>query len=601
MCDPAHRLNAIERDFERRWLEAMPHLAAGGGTPGPERGWPDWSETGRAYLAGLLRDTSAGLDASVEDPPSPEARRCRLLLERELREIEAAPGPARVIQALAAGLAGLLDPAAERDPDSTIAERLRGITVFIDSLLPGLRAAPPEDRREALPRLEALCKGLEASLAGRRDAGRPVMDPQACDAALRRLRELARELDHAGEAVHPSEVPDTHEFARAWRLAAGRGLEPESLLAEFQNEIGQVSEELFKRSGALHAKYAGRSPGGPAGLRFVLEQLGQDRPLPERWLEEQRSRLAELRRWAFSRRLLYPPAPSFRLEMRPPWCDPSGDYLMPELRAGESKEPPIIAARDLAQLPRPVRESHLGDCCHYALSVLLAREALPGRAFLLYRRRSEGGVCALLSRPENLDAWAQLVPQLLLDRGWFQGEPRLRIMVLREKLRDMHLARADLELHTGLRPSIELKRRLVEQALVPRHLAEEALREIRRRPGRAALAAARALELRKAERRWRRRRGAEAGNADALDLAARYADLPLTEIARGLPGNRADGRALAEPPPPVIRIPRPEKDAAVREAERRLAELGRITREDLSAGSEFDASASGGEELTSGT
>lgn len=541
-----------------------------------DRLWPDHGPAGRARARELLDGVRQNLEA-LPGLPAEQVEHGRRLalarwLDREERRRLAAPSPSELADILDVGLGAC--PADSQDgPEAPlVAERLATLDDLLDPLrrrgrllgdAPGLAG----EGGQAARRVRALARRLA------------VRGGESLRSGGEALERLAGEL----EAWRPGAAPGPPEESEAWRELGSCALWPLSLLLErVEQERESALAEAGRRAAALRQRWLGEAGEGEA-LAWLRLQLAQDPPRPEQlaWLLHRHAK-------DLARHLS-----GLGLEARVP-----GARVLPGREASWCLEPApggslLLALPDLSLLSPPDLEAQLGHWHHGLLPLLAAREGLPGRLWLEGRLRdaaagegdSVAAWTARLLRPEDLDAWAAWAMGWLPRTGWLAGDPRLRLLARDLETRELSLARADLELRLGSRPPEEVRRRLEREAALPPHLARAALEALRRQPGRQALAAARRFELMDGVRRWRRLR--KATDADGFHLLAACAWLPLDGLRAQLGAQPPEGRRWAELPPAVVRpAARPE---LLGEVEERLAALGRIRREDLEAGREFDA------------
>jgi hypothetical protein len=540
-----------------------------------ERLWPELGPGGRARARELLDGTRQALDALPALPAEQVEHGRRLALarwlEREDRQLREAPHPARLAEVVEQGL-GLLpaQPDVELDP-ALRDERLATLADLLDPLrhkgcLLKDAAGRDGDGPRAARRMRVLARRLEA---------RGMVGSAS---GLESLGKLAAEL----EAWRPGSFPGPPEESEAWReLESSATWSLTDLLERVERERELALAEAGRRAATLRQRWLGE-PDAENALPWLREQLAQDPPRPEQlaWLLQRH--LGDLVRH-LGRLGLEAAAPPVRVL---PGRDPGWPL------GSAPAHVHLLALPDLSLLSPGDLEAQLGEWHHGLLPLLAAREGVPGRLWLLGRLRaaaaSSEGVAAWttrLVRPEDLDAWAAWAGAWLPRTGWLAGDPRLRLLARDLEARELVLARADLELRLATRPPEEVRRRLEREAALPPHLAQAALAELLRHPGRQALAAARRFELVDAARRWRRLR--KATDADVFHLLADCAWLPLDWLRAQLGSRPAPGLRWAELPPAVVRPA--SRHELLGEVEERLAALGRIRREDLEAGREFDA------------
>lgn len=531
--------------------------------------WPELGPVGREQARGLLQGArdelrrAPALEASL--PEAARRQSALRLLERELRRLEAPPGR----EELAALVADLLGPAGlARDP-GLVQERLDLLEELLAPLrrhgrlhLGGERQAGARGAR----RLRAVARHLELRL--------PALLPESPRPGLDGLLALADEL----ESLPTLDLPRLEE---GWRELDEDGGWPLSLLLErVESELATLGAELERRAEVLRARYLGAGSQPGRALDWLRGQFALD-PVPaEQWAWQHERHLQDISRHLRRQGLPCPPLgarqlPGLEVEWPSPGAESTGG---------------LLALPDLSRLDPCTLEAHGAEFHHGMLPVLAAREGLPGRLWLAWRleeRAPEGpetGWLAALARPADLDAWARWACAWLPRSGWLSGDTRLRLLSRLAEWRELWLTRADLELRLGIRPREEIRRRLESDCGLPAHLAEAAWRFLEREPGRQALASARLFDLQDAGRRWRRLR--KGGGADLFWLTADLALASPAWLRAQFAALPAEGRRWSPLPPALVRpASRPD---LLGEVEERLAALGRIRREDLEAGREFD-------------
>jgi len=554
--------------FAERWHWLRPDLVTDPAARELRR-WPDLGSAGRARLCDLAQDALRTLPEEHTAPASVEAGRLRLarhLLRRELSEV--ARPPCRT--AVAEGVASCVEELLQRSPEACL-DALHHLPEFLQPLQEG--EEPTGDMaqgKQAARRLRALAHHLRHRLERKLGAGAVGAEAP--------LEELAAWLEALPD--HPATWGD-----EAWQDVRECGWDMAPLLSRLEEELTRVRRELDKRAEQVRQRYlGGRGDSSPA-LPWVLEQWALDPARPEQWAWLHQSLLDQARR-LLAQMGLDCTAPTVFLR---PGCQPS----WPE--AAPSRDGLLVGLGDLAALDGGALALHMAWASHVLPPLVVVREGVPGRAWALQQVGREvadpaSSVIAALLRPADLECWARWSVEWMLNHGWQAGESRVRLMLARLEEWDLLLARADLELRLGIRPADDVRQRLMREGVVPAHMAERAWLQVLERPGQAAQACARLLLLREAGRRWRRNHR-EAGTADWFHLVARCAALPGAWLKEHLATQPAEGRNWRPLPPALVRPIAPRGDGLLTEMEERLAALGRIRREDIEAGREFDSQA----------
>ncbi len=515
----------------------------------------------------VLQDALGTLpQESGASPHSGNGALARKLLERETFALTHAPHRLQVAEAVARRLEELLptDPAA-------CLEALRQLPQWTAFLQAGpLPAGDASQSHLAARRLRALATHLDSRL--RRHVGEESVG------ATHALLELCDWLEALPMQEH---VPDE----AAWRELRHGGWDMAPLLARLDEELLRLRREVDKRAEQLRQRFLGSRGEDGQALPWVLEQLALDPAPPEQWLWLHHSLQRQARRLLGQLGLESELLPYIlRPGLVPGCCDP--------LPASNGS---LCGLGDLSALDGLALSRHLAWASHTLPALQVVREGLPGRAWLLKgcverQLDEEDSVVAALVRPEDGDCWARWAADWMLRTGWQAGDGRLRLAQALLEAWELVLARADVELHLGIRPAQDVKKRLLAEGGVPAHVVDAAWQILRLQPGRFALASARLLLWREAGRRWRRNHR-EAGTADWFRVLARCALFPLAWQKEHLAAQLAEGRSWKALPPALVRPISPRGDGLLTEMEERLATLGRIRREDIEAGREFDTQA----------
>ncbi len=563
-----------------RWLAARPDRAAWLGVPCDTTTWPSGKDLGRGEAAAAFGE----LCFPTESATDAESLRLQWQVQREQREAQSPLTPFDICDCIEDNLLGcILAPLAAAELRCALNARLRDLPDFV-SQLPLPTAEDGWQCEPASTRLAELSLSLRQVFRRWQQQYKKLVSPleAAFEKALQTLDELARgwrAQEHSG-----SEPIGPEASSKAWQSYCDTELDIDAVIKKLEQEIQRTVAELEKRCTTLHQRYDKKVPGGGESVHFVLQQIATDQPRPEYWLECHRNIMSELERTLLPRELPFPVEGEISLGLgsrasrRDTYCH------------GPLNGPASLQIFDLATLPAADRQAHLDDHNSYALTLLLAREGVPGRLSLLQERRATKDLSACLLRESDLEAWAQEAPELLARLGWMQGEARIRILLLRDRLRDLLAALADLEYHTLRRPEIELFRRLRREGMLGANLVTSIFSGIRRTPLRRVGTINNWLVLREELRKYKRRTGSASGPLDIWLAARRCCDLPPAMMRTALSVEEALGLQAHEVPPPVVQLAA-RKDELIQSVESQLAALGRIRSEDLDAGSEFDGPA----------
>ncbi len=310
------------------------------------------------------------------------------------------------------------------------------------------------------------------------------------------------------------------EYRRILHEQAGLDLGPRELAALAAGDAAWLSARMDALAGRI-----GKGTGG--GWRAAFEPLRDDHPPDaESILAAYREEVERARRFVEAHELVS--VPPGRLEVvRTPEAIPAGRYTF----VG------YLGHRLAVTIGEGGR---LRDHCRVCIPPLAVHETYPGHHVAFLHQRSGSAVddaeaaCAAehLTNPFFHEAWGTYAEALMLERGYYQGEPERELGAWRSLLFRVERARVDGLLHVGEMSAGEAVRALepfldqvTAEEEVARHLAE---------PGAKAayyVGLLQVLALREAVERAHEDRG------EPFDLRAFHDRLvrlpgPIPEIAR---------------------------------------------------------------------
>jgi uncharacterized protein (DUF885 family) len=185
----------------------------------------------------------------------------------------------------------------------------------------------------------------------------------------------------------------------------------------------------------------------------VLAEMTRNHPTPDKLLEEVRNGLEDLRRFITTREILTLPSPVLPLVRETPPYKRTGSWA--SINAPGPLESTATETYYFVTLPDPSWperrvEEHLQSFSRPALVNLSIHEAYPGHyTQSLWMQRAPSKVRQLLECDSNVEGWAHYAEQMLLDEGYGNGDPQLRLAQLHDALLRNARAIVAIELHTG--------------------------------------------------------------------------------------------------------------------------------------------------------
>ena len=264
-------------------------------------------------------------------------------------------------------------------------------------------------------------------------------------------------------------------FARKLNLELDMGWDAERLVAEARAEFDRVHDEMVVVAGRTwHRHFPGQppppddAPGRRELVRLVIDAVSRDHGTAETLVHDARETVAGLREFIRSADIVRLPEP-----------DRCRILEMPEFRRGNSAaylEHALPLDPDgpstYAISPPPAtwddrrRESFLQEYNRRMLRILTIHEAYPGHYVQIeWANRHPSLVRRVLQSGTFIEGWAVYAERMMLDEGYGEGDPALRLMQLKFYLRAVCNAILDHGMHCEEWSDDEAIRFLVRDAL----------------------------------------------------------------------------------------------------------------------------------------
>ncbi len=264
------------------------------------------------------------------------------------------------------------------------------------------------------------------------------------------------------------------KFARKLELVLDAGLTADQVLAEAEAEYARVHRDLYVIARQVWSRYFPTVPlpsddvaGRTATIRRVLEAVGKEHGQPADLIRDGKATVDRIKRFIRERDLLRLPDP-----------DRCQVVEMPEFRRGNSiayleNAPPLDpeAASLYAISPPPSDwdaakvNSFLEEYNRHMLQILTIHEAYPGHYVQLeYSNRGRSLIRRVLQSGPFIEGWAVYTEQTMLDQGYGEGDPALRLSQLKFYLRAVVNAILDHKMHCVKMTDDEAMKLLTEGA-----------------------------------------------------------------------------------------------------------------------------------------
>ncbi|MDP9170864.1 MAG: DUF885 domain-containing protein, partial [Acidobacteriota bacterium] len=273
--------------------------------------------------------------------------------------------------------------------------------------------------------------------------------------------------------------------------------------------------------------------------RDVLDHIAQQHSTPATYEADARKDLDEAREFARAKNLLTLP-PGQNLQVIPTPEFQRGIYAVGGFNPAPTLEPQLGAFFWITPIPpdwpHERVESKLREYNVFNLRLLVIHEAMPGHYVQgefanAVQPKTRRVLRAVFGNGPYVEGWAQYITQMMLDQGFLNNSPELRLSLLKQELRVDANAILDIRLQTN-RMTDEQAMDLMENSTFQEH--EEAAAKLQR----AKLSSTQLPTYFTGWRDWLRLRALmkDTNLHDFHDKALKEGAVPLPVLARLLTG-----------------------------------------------------------------
>ncbi len=268
---------------------------------------------------------------------------------------------------------------------------------------------------------------VPAAFAGVQEASLRADFDAANTAAVAALRDYQSAMT-AGPLAHPSGTfaIGADVFARRLELQEGRALS-----LDVYERVGRAALDDTKAAFVATARRIDPSKSAAQ----VYADLGRQHPAADKLLDTAQGELAALRAFVAAKHLVTLPAEfDVRVHDTPVFNRQTSFASMNTPGAFErvaTQAYYYVTVPDPAWTPAQ-QEQHLSFYNDYAFPIISAHEVMPGHYlnFVLHKSQALSLVRALSGNPSYSEGWAHYDEQLMVDEGWGDGDPRVRLAQL---------------------------------------------------------------------------------------------------------------------------------------------------------------------------
>ena len=405
----------------------------------------DYSETGyikRAAFAHTWLIRLGGMDESALAPDDRyDLAIWKASLERDLLDVEEAQtwrhNPASYTSAASYAIYGLFSrdfaPLADR-MRSAIA-RERQIPAMLDVAAHNITTVDPITAKLAAANskgtLTFFRDTVPAAFAEVKDPALQAQFKPVNDAVVTAVQRYI-DAETAGPLAHPvgTFAIGADQFARRLALQEGRPLP-----LDVYERVGMAALTETKNQFIALAKQIDptKSP------QQVADALGADHPAADDLVGTAQREIATLRAFVESHHLVTLPAENNVLVRETPIFNRETSFASMNTPGAFEKNATqayyYVTPVDPKWSPS-VTASHLGFFNNYAFPIVTAHEVMPGHYinFVLHKTQHLSLVRALSGNPSYSEGWAHYCEQMMVDTGWGNGDPKVRLSQLQQAL-----------------------------------------------------------------------------------------------------------------------------------------------------------------------
>jgi uncharacterized protein (DUF885 family) len=340
-----------------------------------------------------------------------------------------------------------------------IISRLEKTPAFIEQARQNLAEAPEIWRTVAIQENEGNIGLIDKTLRQGMPAELKAEYDKAASAALAALRSFNDYLNSDLARQQGDWRLGKEKYARKFRYVIQSDQTPEEVLAAAEKELKAVRKQMFDIALPLHHRMY-PSHRDPVDLNLIvgetLARIAGKHSTPDTYFADARRDLNEVREFVRSRNLLpLPPHDNLQVIETPEFM--RGIYAVGGFVSAPALEPQLGAFYWLTPIPkswpRQRIESKLREYNFYSLKLLTIHEAIPGHYVQLeyanqVQPQGRRVLRAVYGNGAYVEGWAVYSTEMMLDEGYLNHSPELRLTFLKQQLRMLANAILDVRLQT---------------------------------------------------------------------------------------------------------------------------------------------------------
>ena len=424
-----------------------------------------------------------------------------------------------------------------------IINRLKGVPRFLGQARLNLRSAPEIWTRVAIAENEGNLALIDKEL---RDQT-PQNLRQRYDEAAKAALETILSFNHFLETDLIRRSYDWRlghdKYTQKFRYTIATDQSIEQVLAAAEREMEQTRDEMYQLALKL-TNAQSVSSNQNSVIKRALNQIAAKHASPEAYFADARRDLAEARQFAREKDLLTLPAnDNLQVIETPEFM--RGIYSVGGFNPAPALEPHLGAFYWLTPLPPTLSkesiESKLREYNYYGLKILTIHEAMPGHYVQFeYANQVQPPLRRILrgvfGNGPYVEGWAVYATDLLLEQGYLNHSPELRLTFLKHHLRVLANTILDVRLQTKGMTDQEALDLMINDAFQEREEATGKLRRAKLSSTQLPTYYVGFSDWRRLRDRVREAKGAAFSLKEFHESALRAGAVPLPVLSRLLTG-----------------------------------------------------------------
>ncbi len=283
----------------------------------------------------------------------------------------------------------------------------------------------------------------------------------AAPAALDALRNFDRFLqDELPKRNREKTEPDWRlgdHYAAKFHLALATDLTPDQVLAKAEADLSRVRGQMLEVSKRILAAHSLPADGDASkAIAAALDIVAQRRATPATFLSEAQADLNEARTFVKQKQLVTLPArDNLKVIETPVFM--RGIYGVAGFNPAPALQPELGAFYWVTPIPkewdRKRIDSKLREDNFYAFKLISIHEAMPGHYVQFefandVQPKTRRILRGVFGNNPYIEGWAQYATQVMLDEGFLDNSPELRLAFQKQELRVLANAIMDIRMQT---------------------------------------------------------------------------------------------------------------------------------------------------------